>query len=144
MDNIINDTPNTQKTYKQTKKHKNTYIVQYQTDRETPTFIGCKTAPIRVFKKNGEIINRLVFFKNPELAKFIIKYTKLCENYGKTKACTIVEYLDKKTGLPVIVQFADETVSLVPGKKWYTVANTQLNHATRADLYRIQNKYKLR
>lgn len=133
---------------KPTKKKKNTYVVKLGgLMGNISLFDMCDSAPIPVIKKNGveqqDNVSgwlRATRFPNPSACIMAREYNGLKPVFGQT-AETIVEYLDKYTGAPVIQVYPTTVCVLDP----YTPENYKLhlNHASRQDLERQLKKREM-
>lgn len=128
-------------------KKKNTYVVKLNNMFFNFTlFQLCNDTPMPVVILNGREIQQNnswlsgTKFPNPNTYNMIAEYPQLEPTMGKL-SCTIVEYLDKDNGRPVLKLFPS-TIYIHNGyEKDYM---THLNHASRRDLeYQIQLRARL-
>jgi hypothetical protein len=119
------------------KKKKNTYVIAFNVMAEPTLFGLCNSTPLPVIEINGikqtsdsGFINGKQF-PNPNAINFIHSHDILREIMGERISATIIEYLDKDTGKPVVQVYPEG---------WYVFDNygpdymTHLNHASRCDL----------
>ena len=132
---------------KPSKKKKNTYIICFDMMINPSWYEYCKCTPLVVEQKNGQntfnpgsAIQTATPFPNPGAYAMWNLYKEAPEwreIAGAKTAKTIIEYLDKTTGEPVLIVYPTGHVkSLVANEDENTVAATRLNHATRQDLER--------
>lgn len=152
-------------------KKKNTYIVAVSNIMADLSLFGlCQETPIAVVSLNGQKIQdttgfmKCTQFPNPVAANMQILYKKFAPVMGAQMACTIVEYLDKYTGKPVITLFPQNQAYFHGVKQTAQLSVTQeqegtclwlpdalaqqevmkLNHASRADLFKqIQKRQNM-
>ena len=142
-------------------KKKNTYIVCVKNlMADLSMHASCSTTPIAVITLNGKQVQNTgdwmngTMFPNPMAANMQKVFKKLSPVMGETMASTIVEYLDKYNGKPVLTLFPQNAVYFHEYQKTVqlsveqeddklvmylpnTLAQEQvmrLNHATRTDL----------
>ena len=134
----VNDVAvNAPRQFGKTSKKKNTYIIQLEKLFAQPELFDlCQSTPLIVVRKNGaETQNaRCGFmsataFPNPGASEMVAKFKALKPVMQET-ASTIIEYLDKETGAPVIQLFPTH-IQIFEGfaDNWYE----RLNHASRRD-----------
>jgi len=133
--------------YKPTKKKKNTYIVHLGGMITPGMHELCSSTPLVVVKLNGvptentqKAFATCTRFPNPGACQMEVLFFDAPEwriiATDKT-AQTIIEYLDKESGKPVLVLYpTGHASSLVPGMDVNTVVATRLNHASRRDFIR--------
>lgn len=120
------------------KKKKNTYVITYNVMADIKLFGMCPTTPLPVIEINGVKQDTTsggyikgLKFPNPCANDMVRSYDILREIMGERISATIIEYLDKDTGKPVIQVYPEG---------WYVFDNygpdymTRLNHASRRDL----------
>ena len=119
------------------KKKKNTYQITFSPFMSTELFSLCKTAPLAVVVLNGKQIQEstgmisCTQFPNPGACEMAKKQTVLREIMGEKIATQIIEYLDKRTGQPVLQVFP-ELIQIFDGYEENYMS--RLNHASRRDL----------
>lgn len=119
------------------KKKKNTYVITYDVMADATLFGLCKETPLPVIEINGKkqetrsgFISCL-HFPNPCANDMVCSHNILREIMGDRISATIIEYLDKDTGKPVVQVYPEG---------WYVFDNyekdymSHLNHASRRDL----------
>lgn len=138
--NPENDTCITKPQYKKSKKKKNTYVVHLNAEITPDAFKLCAYTPLVVEQKNGINIfepKSTTMFPIPgacEMENLYRQAPEWREIAGDKTAQTIIEYLDKKTGIPVLILYPTGHInSLVVNENVDTVAATRLNHASRQD-----------
>ena len=121
------------------KKKKNTYVITFNVMADNTLFALCTTTPLPVIEINGvkqEASGGLIKglkFPNPCANDMVRSHDILREIMGDRISATIIEYLDKDTGKPVVQVYPEG---------WYVFDNystdyiTHLNHASRRDLKR--------
>ena len=120
------------------KKKKNTYIITYNVMADATLFNLCKDTPLPVIEINGVKQDTTsggftngIKFPNPCANDMVRSHDILREIMGERISATIIEYLDKDTGKPVVQVYPEG---------WYVFDNygpdymTRLNHASRRDL----------
>lgn len=119
------------------KKKKNTYVITYNVMADATLFNLCKNTPLPIVEINGKKQDQTSGFisckqfPNPCANDMVRSHDILREIMGERISATIIEYLDKDTGKPV--------VQVYPGG-WYVFDNyekdylSHLNHASRNDL----------
>ena len=132
------------RTFGPTKKKKNTYILDmHNALYDAEMFSWCDDTPMQIVMKNGQYASdanqgfaELTPFPNPMTTDMIQVYSITKPVMGKL-AATVVEYLDKDTGEPVLMVFPHTTrVVLKNQQEDAQQALARLNHATRRDLFR--------
>lgn len=128
-------------------KKKNTYILKISGLLITPgIFAMCKSTPLPVIVKNGEQTQSAsgwmaaTSFPNPGALHMQMEYKFLEPYMGEKMASTIVEYLDKETGKPVLMLFPT-TCYIFDGYENNYMEH--LNHASRRDLQYQMHKREL-
>lgn len=147
--------------YGPTHKKKNTYVVELDNIMlDLPLFGSCKNTPIAVITLNGEEYQpktdflKCSQFPNPGASEMFYAHKALKPFMGEKLSSTIVEYLDKNSGKPVLTLYPqnqiffhnfDKTAAVhIEGKCLYLADVTEkevkeicysLNHATRRDLF---------
>ncbi|MBQ8294478.1 MAG: hypothetical protein IJX89_03775 [Alphaproteobacteria bacterium] len=117
-------------------KKKNTYIVTFNVMAQLDLFDMCQSTPLPIICINGQELPKTGFiqsrqFPNPCASDMAKKHSVLAEVMGDKISTTIIEYLDKETGKPV-VQVYPEMMHIFDG---YEADYMQhLNHASRQDL----------
>ena len=122
------------------KKKKNTYVITFNVMADNTLFALCTTTPLPVIEINGVKQNTTSggfisgrHFPNPCANDMVRSHDILREIMGDRISATIIEYLDKDTGKPVVQVYPEG---------WYVFDNystdyiTHLNHASRRDLKR--------
>ena len=121
------------------KKKKNTYTVIFSSFAPTHLFVLCQETPLGLATENGKQLStnggwiHCKQFPNPAAAEMARDYPKFCEIMGKKLSTTIIEYLDKDTGKPV-VQVYPNMVYVFDG--YEDTFMSRLNHASRRDFIR--------
>lgn len=140
-----------QREFKPTKKMKNTYIVRLNTMSMPGAFEWCPSTPLAVIKINGVETDNAnsgfmscTQFPNPGASTIDVLYHRAPEwriIMGDQVATTIIEYMDKQSGKPVLMLYPNGHVhSLVANEDANTVIGTRLNHASRRDFIYQYNK----
>lgn len=117
-------------------KKKNTYSIKFSHLTNYDAFELCRHTPLVVVKKNGETIEHGTWdattpFPNPGAHEMGILFERMKGFMGEKIATTIIEYLDKDNGKPVLTLFP--TYGHVhDGYENDFMAH--LNHASRKDL----------
>ncbi|MCM1224822.1 MAG: plasminogen receptor (KT) [Lachnospiraceae bacterium] len=143
--------PTPQRSQKPTKKKKNTYIVHLNTFTAHGMHAWCDTTPLTVVTLNGKPTDNVgkafmtaTRFPNPGASQMEVLFNNAPEWRiigGDKMTQTIIEYLDKESGKPVLVLYPTGHVSsLVHGMDANTVVGTRLNHASRRDFVRQYNR----
>ncbi|MCM1294611.1 MAG: hypothetical protein NC311_03555 [Muribaculaceae bacterium] len=136
---------------KPTKKKKNTYILHLSTMTTAGMHEWCDTTPLVVVTINGKPTDNVgrafmtaTRFPNPGACQMEVLFQRAPEwriIAGDKMTQTIIEYLDKESGKPALVLYPTGHVSsLVPNMDANTVVGTRLNHASRRDFVRQQNR----
>jgi len=132
--------------YKPTHKKKNTYVVKISPFHSLKMFALCGDTPMLVTKKNGasaqtgEAWATATRFPNPFAQYMVNEYPQLQPVMGNLST-TIVEYLDKDTGAPVL-QLYPTSVYVFDG--YENDYMSHLNHASRRDLnHQIEQRRKM-
>lgn len=119
-------------------KKKNTYVLKISGLQSMPgIFAMCKSTPLPVIVKNGQQTQSesdwmaATSFPNPGALHMQMEYKFLEPYMGEKMASTIVEYLDKETGRPVLMLFPT-TCHIFDGYENNYMEH--LNHASRRDL----------
>ena len=118
------------------KKKKNTYTVVFSSFTPTHLFVMCQETPLGLATENGKQLStdggwiRCKQFPNPAAAEMARDYPRFREIMGEKLSTTIIEYLDKYTGKPV-VQVYPNMVYLFDG--YEQDFKSHLNHASRRD-----------
>ena len=120
------------------KKKKNTYIITFNVMADNTLFALSTATPLPVVEINGVKQDTTscgyikgLKFPNPCANDMVRSHDILREIMGERISATIIEYLDKDTGKPVIQVYPEG---------WYVFDNygpdymTHLNHASRHDL----------
>lgn len=137
--------------YKPTKKKKNTYILHLSTMTMAGMHELCKETPLVVIKQNGTPTDNMkggwmtaTRFPNPGACQMEVLFQRAPEwriIVGDKVAQTIIEYMDKESGKPVLVLYPTGHVSsMIPGMDANTVIGTRLNHASRRDFIHQYNR----
>lgn len=119
------------------KKKKNTYTIAFSPFYDESLFCLCPTTPLGVKTLNGVEQSSstgwisCTRFPNPEAIEFAKGQPQFKEILGEKIATTIIEYLDKETGEPV-VQLYPNIIYIFD--KYENNYMERLNHATRRDL----------
>lgn len=119
-------------------KKKNTYIINFNTFCDYDLFSGCKEVPMAVKCENSKITETLggfvetKKFPNPCAAEMAINHKKNSEIMGDKIASTVIEYLDKETGKPVVQLYPDAYHVFDDDDNF----RDRLNHASRRDFKR--------
>ena len=127
------------------KKKKNTYIIKFSSFCDATLFSMCKTTPLGVITLNGREIQpnsgwiSCTEFPNPCATQMAAQQHLLSEALGTKTATTIIEYLDKETGKPVL-QLYPNGVHIFDGYEENYAQH--LNHASRRDLEKQFNLRK--
>lgn len=129
-------------------KKKNTYVLKISGLLVTPgVFSMCRSTPLPVITKNGEQTQSAsgwmagTPFPNPGASDMQMEYKFLEPYMGEKMASTIVEYLDKETGRPVLMLFPT-TCHIFDG--YENNYMERLNHASRRDLeYQINIRQRM-
>lgn len=129
-------TPAPEKVFGPTKKKKNTYTITFNTFADPTMWKWCRNTPLAVVKKNGIKIENdgwiaATPFPNPGASEMRENFKSLKSNIGEKMATTIIEYLDMKTGTPVVTVFPTY-VHIHDG--YEENYQEHLNHASRKDL----------
>lgn len=118
-------------------KKKNTYVIKLSSLVDYSVFGMCKNTPLAVIEKNGQSVQnapsgwlQCTQFPNPCALYLTTEYNLLKTTMGK-KAATVIEYLDKDTGAPVLMLFP-QTIHVFDG--YENDYKSHLNHASRRDL----------
>lgn len=121
------------------KKKKNTYVIAFNVMAEPTLFGLCNSTPLPVIEINGikqtsdsGFINGKQF-PNPNAINFIHSHDILQNIMGERMSATIIEYLDKDNGKPVIQLYPESSYVFEEYKHDYM---SHLNHASRRDLLR--------
>lgn len=136
---------------KSSSKKKNTYIVHLDTLTAHGMHELCDATPLVVVKINGvqsdnvgKAFMTCTNFPNPGACQMDVLFNSAPEWRiigGEKMTQTIIEYLDKESGKPVLVLYPTGHVSsLVPGTDANTVIGTRLNHASRRDFVHQYNR----
>ena len=127
------------------KKKKNTYTIRFSPFYDAGLFSMCKTTPLGVVTLNGRTIQSnsgwisYTDFPNPCASDMATQQHWLHQALGSKLSTTIIEYLDKETGKPVL-QLYPNGVHIFDG---YEENYPQhLNHASRRDLEKQFNLRK--
>lgn len=117
-------------------KKKNTYTITFNVMAQLDLFDMCENTPLPIVCVNGQEYPKTGFiqsrqFPNPCAADMAKKHSVLAEIMGDKISTTIIEYLDKETGKPV-VQVYPEMMHIFDG--YETDYMSHLNHASRQDL----------
>lgn len=119
------------------KKKKNTYVITYNVMADAKLFGMCPATPLPIVEINGKKQDQTSGFisckqfPNPCANDMVRSHDILREIMGERISATIIEYLDKDTGKPVVQVYPEG---------WYVFDNygpdymTHLNHASRRDL----------
>lgn len=129
-----------------TNKKKNTYIVAMSNLARLDLFELCRHTPLAIITKNGQTVQPTgtwmitTDFPNPGAHNMVMEY-KALKPYMGTLSTTIVEYLDKETGKPVI-QLYPTSAHVFDG--YESNYMSRLNHASRRDLnYQIKIRQQM-
>ncbi len=134
------------KTFGPTRKKKNTYIVKISdVMANLSAWELCQMTPLAVIVLNGETVQNTsdwlhtTQFPNPGANNMVNAFDTLKPVMGEKLASTIVEYLDKETGEPVLQLYPTNIVMAC-------VVNPleRMNHASRQDMnhqIQIRNKF---
>ena len=122
-----------------THKKKNTYIVRVNNLMADMSAFGmCKNTPLPIVVLNGQRVQngagawwRGTLFPNPAAALMQAEFDSLAPVMGNKMASTIIEYLDKDTGRPVLTLFPTSAYVHDGYEQDYM---SHLNHASRQDL----------
>lgn len=129
----------------QTRKKKNTYIVNLNTIMIPGAHELCQSSPLPVIKINGVETENAhrgwmsgTNFPNPG-ASTIEKLWHRCPEWriimGNKMASTIIEYMDKESGKPVLQLYpSGHVVSMTGDNDIEKIVATRLNHASRNDI----------
>ncbi len=133
------------------KKKKNTYTIAFSPFYDETMFSLCPKTPLGVKTLNGKEQSTssgwisCQEFPNPEAIEFAKGQPKFKEILGDRIATTIIEYLDKKTGEPVVLLYPNIIYIF---DKYENDYMEHMNHATRRDLLkqiklreRLYNEY---
>lgn len=126
---------------RQSSKKKNTYVVDVDGMLDITLWSLCRQSPYMVTTLNGQPVQydsacrNLTFFPNPGAHNMALLRRELREIMGNKMSCTIVTYLDKKTGAPVVTLFPTTELVVHGAEDGFM---QRLNHASRKDL-----KYQL-
>lgn len=118
------------------KKKKNTYTVIFSNFMPTHLFELCPETPLALVAQNGtKLLNDdgwvgCKLFPSPAAIEMARDYPRFREIMGETLSTTIIEYLDKNTGRPVLQVYPD-TVYVFDG--YEQDFKSHLNHASRRD-----------
>ena len=154
----------TQKVFRPTRKKKNTYVVSLSNILGDLSVF--EETPLAVVTLNGETVQnntdwlKAIKFPNPGAKYMYQSHGRLSIIMGEKLASTIVEYLDKKTGEPILTLFPQNWLFFNNSKKtavvWvekdgndtvfrFSANNTlteqdiaefdKLNHASKQDLF---------
>ena len=121
------------------KKKKNTYQVQFSLFTPNPQYENTKTVPLPVKFLNGiqqQLDTKWIVFKefhNPCAYLMTVNFPDLRSIMGAKISTTIIEYLDKSTGEPVLQLYPD-MIHVFDG--YESDYMSHLNHASRRDLDR--------
>lgn len=120
------------------KKKKNTYIITFNVMADNTLFASSPATPLPVVEVNGVKQDTTsggyikgLKFPNPCASEMVRSHDILHEIMGNRISATIIEYLDKDTGKPVVQVYPEG---------WYVFDNygpdymRHLNHASRRDL----------
>lgn len=124
------------------RKKKNTYIVTFNTMSDATLFELCKSTPLPIIEINGkeqDISSGFICciqFPNPCATQMTRSHEIMRTILGDKTSSTIIEYLDKETGAPVVQVYPE---SWYVFDKYETNYMSRLNHASRRDL-----KYQLK
>ncbi len=121
-------------------KKKNTYVLKLSGIMANPQlFQLCRTTPLPVITKNGAAATTPngwvsgVPFPNPCAISMHAEYEKVLPYMGNKMASTVIEYLDKENGKPVLMLFPT-TCHIFDGYEDDYMKH--LNHASRRDFER--------
>lgn len=127
----------------ETTKKKNTYVIQLDNLLAQPELLGgCREMPLPVVKTNGVssqatgVWMRAKSFPNPAAHDMVVAFKQLKPIMNET-ASTIIEYLDKETGVPVVQLYPTMAYIMTGFEDNYM---SRLNHASRRDFMYQLNK----
>ncbi len=119
------------------RKKKNTYLIHVQNMlMQYNLFELCKSAPLPIMSKNGTQPSTpggwidSIAFPNPGATKLETEYELISPYMGDRTARTIIEYLDKSTGKPVVTVFP---TSIYIHDGYENNYMSHMNHASRRD-----------
>lgn len=121
------------------KKKKNTYTIVFSVFVPINLFSLCKESPLGLATVNGKQESfgygwtKCKTFPNPAAIDMANNYPLFREIMGEKLSTTIIEYLDKDTGAPVL-QVYPHMVHIFDGYENDYIAH--LNHASRRDFER--------
>ena len=125
-----------------THKKKNTYVVR--PDSCAQYFSMCDSTPLYVHYLNGveqqtgRAFVAATQFPNPAASTMVQNYNEMSSIMGDKVACTIIEYLDKDNGNPVVQVYPEYIHVFEEYKDDY---KSHLNHASRADFeYQVKKR----
>lgn len=119
------------------KKKKNTYIITFNVMIDGTLSGLYQMTSLPIIEINGQKQNttgrtiNCKAFPNPCAADILYSHEVLQEIMGEKMSATIIEYLDKTTGTPVIQVYPEGWYVFDEYEKDYM---THLNHASRRDL----------
>ena len=127
-----------------TKKKKNTYVVHLDNlALKSMCFAMSNKMPFIVRSINGQHAPEtpLLLFPNPAASTMAHQYHSMSRIMDLKMACTIIEYLDKETGQPVLQLYPNQLYIFSGFEHNYM---SRLNHASRRDLkYHIAQREQL-
>lgn len=118
------------------KKKKNTYTIAFSPFYDETMFRLCKNTPLGVRMLNGTEQSSSSGwlacheFPNPCAIEFATNQPKLKDMMGEKIATTIIEYLDKETGKPILQLYPHVVYVFDEYEQDFM---SHLNHATRRD-----------
>ena len=147
----INQHPR-KRSFGHSRKKKNTYVLHIGGMIYNPAeLLYSPSTPMTVLTKNGATTKEgditfeyVQHFPNPMTTQMIMAYNNNKPIMGRL-ASTVVEYLDKETGEPIILLFPHSIhPHLLKNFPSLQVAENRLNHATWRDLtFQIELRRKL-